>query len=232
MPRRARIAIANLPHHIVQRGHSRDAVFFDESDRADYLGTLGECRALFGIRVYAYCLMSNHVHLIVDPADRPETLSLTMHRLAGRHTRRLNERHGWTGSVWESRFFSSPVDSDRYLLACGRYVDQNPIRAMVVKTCEESSWSSYRSRAGLAESSILDLDPAIASLSLSEHGRISAYRELAAIAVSDSDLTLIRDAARRNRPTGDDSFVALLRSKNALDLPERPQGRPRKTSAR
>jgi len=133
MPRRARIAFAGYPHHIVQRGHNRDAVFFSEFDRMDYLATLQECREEFALKIYGYCLMTNHVHLIVDPGDRAGNLSSAMKRLAGRHSRRMNRLLDRSGAFWERRFHCSPIETNRYLLTCGRYVDQNPVRAGLVK---------------------------------------------------------------------------------------------------
>jgi putative transposase len=230
MPRRARIAIPHLPHHIVQRGHSRNWVFFSDSERTDYLGTLGECRVTLGIRVYAYCLMDNHVHLVVDPLDDIARLSDLMKRLAGRHTRRLNRTHGWSGSLWESRFKCSPIDTGQYLLACGRYVDQNPVRAHMVATPAEFAWSSYRARAGLLQSPLLDLDPALDALSPREERRWEMYRALVAVALPNSDLDLIRGASTRNQLTGSDLFVDEVRKINGLDVPARGRGRPRKVA--
>jgi putative transposase len=228
MPRRARIAIPHLPHHLIQRGHSRNAVFFSNSDRVDYLGTLAECRALFGIRVYAYCLMDNHVHLVIDPRDDARALSHLMKRLAGRHSRRINAARGWSGSLWEGRFKCSPIETQTYLLACGRYVDQNPVRARMVKTPADFAWSSYRARAGLIESPFLDLDPALDALSPRPDRRSEMYRALAAEPVADGDLALIRAASQRNQLTGDELFVDEVRENQGLDIPARPRGRPRK----
>ena len=228
MPRRPRVAIHHLPHHLIQRGHRRNAVFFSDSDRVDYLGTLGECRAMLGLRVYAYCLMDNHVHLLIDPRDDASNLSVLMKRLAGRHTRRLNTARGWSGSLWESRFKCSPIDSEVYLLTCGRYIDQNPVRARIVKSPEDYRWSSYRARAGHIESQVLDLDPALEALSSNANRRFEIYRMLTSIAVPDSDLCLIRGASQRNQLTGDDHFLDFVRTEHSLDIPARKQGRPRK----
>jgi putative transposase len=119
MPRRARIAVAHYPHHLVQRGHNRRAVFVTDRDRLTYLETLREFRAeLGGLKIYGYCLMTNHVHLIVDPGDDSTNLGLLMKRLAGRHARRINRLERRTGTSWEGRFKCSPIESDRYLLAC------------------------------------------------------------------------------------------------------------------
>jgi putative transposase len=205
-------------------------VFFSDSDRIDYLGTLEECRALLGIRVYAYCLMDNHVHLLVDPLDDPTNLSALMKRLAGRHTRRLNAARGWSGSLWESRFKCSPIDTETYLLTCGRYIDQNPVRARMVESAEAYLWSSYRARAGYIESPNLDLDPALDALSPRANRRFEMYRALMASPVPDADLCLIRGASQRNQLTGEAHFVDEVRTDYGLDIPAREQGRPRKQS--
>lgn len=225
MPRRLRLIFPGLPHHVIHRGHSRNAVFFSDSDRVDYLGTLAECRALFALRVYAYCLMTNHVHLIVDPGDDPRHISLLMQRLAGRHSRRTNAARGTSGSLWEGRFKCSVIDTDRYLLACGRYIDQNPVRARMVSRPSDYRWSSYPARAGMLASPFLDPDPAIEALSADEHRRRLIYRKLADTPVDDADLELIRTAAQRNQLTGDAAFVEKIRALHGVDVPPRAPGR-------
>lgn len=227
MPRRARIAIAELPHHIIHRGHRRNAVFFDDSDRVDYLGTLAECRASLGIAVYAYCLMDNHVHLVVNPRDDASSLSILMQRLAGRHTRRLNIARGWSGTLWESRFKCSPIDSDRYLLTCGRYVDQNPVRARMVASPADFAWSSYRARARMVDCPFLDPDPAVDALSPRPARRAAMYRALAHAPVEQCDLELIRGAAKRNQLTGDETFVTRVVMETGVEVSTHVQGRPK-----
>jgi putative transposase len=225
MPRRLRIIFPQLPHHIIQRGHSRDAVFFSDAHRVDYLGTLGECRAMFGLRVYAYCLMDNHIHLIVDPRDDVACISASMKRLAGRHSRRLNAERGSSGSLWEGRFKCSVIDTDRYLLTCGRYVDQNPVRAKMVLRPGEYSWSSYRGRAGLTDSPLLDPDPVLDALSPDATRRAAIYRALADVPVPDADLELIRDSANHDRVTGTDEFALRLRGISGQEVTVRKRKR-------
>jgi putative transposase len=150
MPRHGRVIAPGYPHHIVQRGHNRQAVFFAEDDRSFYLATLCEFREKLGVQVYAYCLMTNHVHLIVNPGNDAANLSHLMKRLAGRHTRRLNRLRRRTGTSWESRFKCSPIESSTYLLACARYVDLNPVRAHIVDRPEDYAWSSNRHELALA----------------------------------------------------------------------------------
>jgi putative transposase len=228
MPRRPRIAFAHMPHHIVQRGHRRGTVFFSRSDRVDYLGTLAEFRVALDVRVYAYCLMDNHVHLIVDPGEDASKLSELMRHLAGRHARRLNSTHDWRGTLWESRFKCSPIDTERYLLACGRYIDQNPVRAGIAASPAEYEWSSYRARAGLSPSNFLDSDPALEALALQRSRRNEIYRELAAAPLPDKDLELIRGALQRNQLTGNEDFIRAIQKGEGIEVAARRPGRPRK----
>jgi len=228
MPRRSRIAFAYCPHHIVQRGHCHQDVFLSDFDRIDYLATLAECREALQLKLFAYCLMSNHVHLVVDPGENAMNLGLLMKRLAGRHSRRLNRRNSWSGSIWESRYKCSPIETERYLLTCGRYVDLNPVRAGIVSFPADYAWSSYRARAGIASCAWLDMDPAIEALADTESRRRLRYRELVGEAIDDQDLALIRGAAHRNQLTGSSDFVAKVACDQGKLVPNRARGRPRK----
>ena len=146
MARIARMAAPNLPHHLCQRGHNGRAVFFATRDYEAYLESLAGFRAESGVKIYGNCLMTNHVHLIVDPGDDAGNLGLLRKRLAGRHTRRLNSLQKRSGTVWGGRFKCSPIETERYLLTCLRYVDLNPVRARLVRAVSDYPWSSYRAR--------------------------------------------------------------------------------------
>lgn len=146
MPRKARILIPNYPHHIVQRGHNRNVVFVADEDYQFYLGNLKEWKTKLGIKLYAWCLMTNHIHLIVEPGEDTSSVSELMKRLAGRQTAYVNKLEKRTGSLWEGRFKASPIQRDNYLLACCRYVEINPVRANMVSGPRQYKWSSYRER--------------------------------------------------------------------------------------
>ncbi len=132
MPRMGRIVLPNYPHHVVQRGHNRQVVFAAEQDYQRYIADLRELKDAFGIKVYAYCLMTNHVHLLLAPSEAIAGLGQLMKALAARATRYRNRLERRTGTLWESRYKSSVVESDTYLLACCRYIELNPVRARIV----------------------------------------------------------------------------------------------------
>src|SRR5690606_27914972 len=121
MPSKGRIVLSNYPHHVVQRGHNRQVVFAAEQDYQRYISDLRELKDVFGVNVYAYCLMTNHVHLLLAPGEAIAGLANLMKALAARATRYRNRLEGRTGTLWESRYKSSVVESDTYLLACCRY---------------------------------------------------------------------------------------------------------------
>lgn len=132
MPRQARVIVPGMPHHIVQRGRNRNAVFVEPRDYQYYLDNLAEWKFELGLKVFSYCLMTNHVHLVVEAGDDGGGISNLMKRLAGRQTRFVNKMEGRPGSLWESHYKISPVDTDAYLLQCCRYVKLNPVKAGMV----------------------------------------------------------------------------------------------------
>lgn len=148
MPRIGRIVLPGYPHHVVQRGHNRQVIFAADEDYQRYINDLRELKDAFGIKVYAYCLMTNHVHLLLEPGEAVADLGRLMKALAARATRYRNKLEGRSGTLWESRYKSSVVESDTYLLACCRYIELNPVRAFMVANAED-----YR---GLA----FEVDPA------------------------------------------------------------------------
>ena len=143
MPRMGRLVIPDYPYHVIHRGHNRAPVFASDSDYQYYLDNLLELKTNLGCKVYAYCLMTNHVHLMIDPGDNPDNLALLMKGVAGRQTRYINRLERRTGTLWEGRYRSSIVCKDTYLLACCRYIEMNPVRAMMVNHPGEYRWSSF-----------------------------------------------------------------------------------------
>lgn len=226
MPRRGRVIAPGCPHHVVQRGHNRQTVFFTEDDRSSYLATLCEFREQLGVQIHAYCLMTNHVHLIVNPGKNTACLSLLMKRLAGRHTRRLNRLKRRTGTSWEGRFKCSPIESSTCLLACARYIDLNPVRAHIVERPQDYAWSSYRARTGIADCPWLDPDPCFLALGTTLEQRQQRYRDFVTNGIPRLELEFLRAAVRRNQPTGSDAFIADVEQLTGARILNLPPGRP------
>jgi len=229
MPRVGRVVLPNHPHHVVQRGHNRQVVFADARDFEYYLAELRELKEALGLRVYAYCLMTNHVHLLLSPGDTPASLGQLMKALAARMTRYRNKLEGRSGTLWESRYKSSAVQSDTYLLACSRYIELNPVRALIVSRAENYPWSSYRLRVvEPAENNWLDVDPCFEALGTTEVARRDRYKEFVAQVAPSGELDLIRSALQRGQLTGASRFVDEIEQITGLRIIDRGRGRPTK----
>ena len=227
MPRYPRLFLPDMPLHVVQRGHDRQPVFVQSADYQYYLDNLREAKDALSIQVNGYCLMTNHVHLIVTPQAETENISKLMRLLAARQTRYVNKLEGRTGTLWEGRFKASLIDTTTYLLACCRYVDLNPVRAAMVASPDEYSWSSYRSHAGISDDQLSDPSCAYRALGNSDAERIQAYRAFVAMDSDESELTTFRTAVQRNQPTGSKRFCDEIEQRIGRRISTHGPGRPR-----
>ena len=193
MPRQRRFVVPEIALHVRQRGNDRQACFHTEGDRLVYLANLRELCAKTRCALHAYCLMTNHVHLLLTPPDAASCSSL-MRDLGQRYVQYFNRRHGRTGTLWEGRYRSCLVDSARYVLGCYRYIEMNPVRAGMVPTPSGYRWSSYHANTGCMPSSLLVPHAEYAGLALDGSGRLGAYLGLFAGAEDASFLAAIRDA--------------------------------------
>ena len=156
MPRLARTVFAGLPHHITQRGNRRENVFFTDGDRKVYLEWLGKYCRQHEIGILAYCLMTNHIHLVAVPTWE-DSLQRGLKPLHMRYAQHINRQRKWSGHVWQGRFFSSPLD-EAYLWFCVRYVERNPVRAGMVGRAEDYPWSSAADHCGLRRDELTEKD--------------------------------------------------------------------------
>jgi putative transposase len=177
MPRHARLRVAGIPFHVIQRGHNRGSCFFSPVDRAYYLSELREQAGRWGVTVHAYVLMTNHVHLLMTPADA-DGIPLLMKLLGQRYVCHVNRTQLRTGTLWEGRYRSCLVDTEGYLLTCHRYIELNPVRAGLVGHPAEYLWSSYRANALGEGDPVLSPHPVMGSLGRDPAERQAAYREL------------------------------------------------------
>ncbi len=228
MPRMGRVVLPNYPHHVVQRGHNRQVVFASEADFIHYLNDLRELKIMFDVRVYAYCLMTNHVHLLLSPGEAIAGMGQLMKALAARATRYRNKLEGRSGTLWESRYKSSPVQTDQYLQACNRYIELNPVRACMVKSPDNYLWSSYRQRVGIDADDWIDYDPCYLGLAVTETERRLQYNRFIFDGIPDNELCLIRQALQRGQLTGNDKFIEEVENIMGRRVEFRAQGRPGK----
>ena len=228
MPRSARVVLANCPHHVVQRGHNRGVVFVEKGDYEYYLANLRTFKRSFGCRVYGFCLMTNHVHLIVDPGSDVASLGRLLKRLAGRQTRWVNRREGRRGTLWEGRYKSSPIQTEVYLHRCSRYVELNPVRAGLVARPEQYRWSSFAAKIGRAKLDWLDADPCWESLGRDASQRRKQYAAWVGSGVDEAELRFLRLALDRGQLTGNDRFRAEVAQRIGRRIEFRGPGRPKK----
>jgi len=206
MARMPRITCPGLPHHVIQRGNNRSAIFFDDKDHHVYLNGLGEAMQKYGCKLHAYVLMTNHVHLLLTP-ESESSISQMIQSLGRRYVRYINTAYRRTGTLWEGRFKSSVVQSERYLLTCYRYIELNPVRAGMVKLPQAYRWSSYACNGMGHKNKYIEPHKEYLRLGVDEKERCAAYRALFPPHINPETLREIRDSANRNLILGNDSFM-------------------------
>ena len=222
MPRVARIVIPNCPHHVTQRGNNRQDVFFVDEDRRSYLALLAEEGERHGLRVEGYCLMSNHVHLIVTPKSAA-ALARALGRAHYRYAQYINRLHRRSGHLWQNRFYSCALDEEHFLTALA-YVEQNPVRARIVRRAWRYAWSSAAAHCGEGpdRSGLLDLSRWAKSLAA------KGWQQTLAERLKPERLSTLRLNTHRGRPLGSDRFLSKIESLLGRRLRPLPVGRPRK----
>ena len=228
MPRQPRLVIPEYPHHIILRGNNRSAIFHNDKDRRFFIKCLKQAKEKPKSKIYAYCLMTNHVHLLIVPSTE-EGLGGMMQSLGRRYVQYINKLYKRTGTLWEGRFKSSLVGKDEYLLACNRYVELNPVRAKMVKRPKDYPWSSYGFKAEGQKDELLDEDPVYLGLGKTPKERQTNYKEWFKRSVSDEELSLIRNATHKGGIFGNKEFFEKIAKLVGRNVVLRPRGRPRKS---
>lgn len=221
MPRLARVVIPNVPYHITQRGNRRDDVFFDDEDREFYLQTLKEYAQKFEVEVWAYCLMTNHIHLILRPSTQ-KGLQQVLKPLHMRYAQYINKKKGWKGHLWQGRYFSSALD-EAYTYSAIRYVEQNPVRAGMVSDPSEYRWSSTRVHLGLISNKILSPIP-----SSYAPRTVEQWHEYLTEQNAKEFTEIIERNIEKGLPCGSVEFIKKLERETKRDLSYKPIGRPKK----
>lgn len=221
MPRIARIVVPDYPHHITHRGNNRQDIFFVDDDRRAYLAILKENCVKFGLNVFAYCLMTNHIHLIAVP-EQEDSLAKAIGRTDFQYTQYINKMHKRTGHLWEGRFYSCALDDKGFWLA-SKYVELNPVRAKMCRLPCRYKWSSAAAHTGEKDKSRL--------LDLKTWNKMISVKEWQKELVQGLDLEQIsklRLSTHRGRPLGTDSFLSKLEKLLGRRVRPLPHGRPRK----
>jgi putative transposase len=213
----ARIVIPGVPHHVTHRGNLRAQVFLNEQDRLIYQQLLAECAQRFFLEIWAYCLMGNHVHLIVVGQER-NSLAKALGMAHQRYAAAVNRRERWTGHLWANRFFSTPLD-DQHLWAAVRYVELNPVRARLVDSAEQWPWSSAASHCGARPQDFL------LSARRPFPGHVDNWREWLACGLEPATEARIRTSTYTGRPCGSEAFIAEMERVTGRVLSPRKRGR-------
>jgi len=214
MARHPRLTCQGVALHVIQRGNNRNDCFRVEGDYWTYLSYLRHVAGRHGCAVHAYCLMTNHVHLLVTPAADGDCGAL-MRDLGRCYVRYFNRRHARSGTLWEGRFRSNLVESERYVLACHRYIELNPVRAGMVAAPLEYAWSSHGGNTGARTDLLLTPHAEFLALATSESARHAAYRRLVEEAVEGDLLREIRAAANGGFPLASDDFKSRIMASGA-----------------
>lgn len=215
MPRTARASRGGVCHHVMTRGNRRDTVFHDARDYATFLALMRRANERLPVRILGFCLMPNHVHLVLLPAGDGE-LGRWMHWLLTAHVQRYRKRYDSSGRIWQGRFKAPPVQQDRHLLTVLRYVERNPLRSGLVNRAEAWPWSSLRLRKDRADPL---LSPPPIPLPQNWAGLVDEP-------LATSELAAIREGVQRERPFGDAAWVRGAAEQLGLLSTLRARGRP------
>ncbi len=219
MPRIARVIAPSYPHHIIQRGNRRQRTFFSDADYAAYIDLMGEWCRHHGVDIWAYCLMPNHVHLIAVPQTE-DSLRLAIGEAHRRYTRYINFREGWRGHLWQGRFASYVMD-ERYLIACVRYIETNPVRSGLVEKPEDWPWSSAAAHIKRKNDRFADVAPLLQMVT-------GDWGDFLCSARTGKDTELLKKHERTGRPLGGEKFIDRLEVTLGMSLkPQKPGRKPK-----
>jgi putative transposase len=227
MSRPPRIEVPGVPLHIVQRGNDRADCFFGDIDRRYYLKCLAEAASARGCEVHAYVLMSNHVHLLVTPKTKGAA-SAMLQDLGRKYVRTVNRAHGRTGTLWEGRFKSSLIDTEKYLFACHRYIELNPVRAGMATAPADYPWSSHAYYAGFRPDRVITPHRLYTALSADPEARRSALLAMFKVAIPQAETESLRTAINRGWALGSEPFLAEMQRQLGRSIRPPRRGRPLK----
>ncbi len=225
MARLPRLTLPDYPHHIIQRGNNRQAIFNTSADYLYFLELLHENARKFGISIHAYVLMGNHFHLLATP-QTDTGLPQMMQAVGRRYVRYFNDSRGRSGTLWEGRYRSTLIQTESYLLACMAYIDLNPVRAGLVTEARNYPWSSHGHYVGLRSDRLVTPHALFWALGNTPFAREAAYAELVQAGVTGDQQAALTRSALSGWALGDAGFVAELQKRTERRVRQAQAGRP------
>lgn len=225
MARLPRLTVPGYPHHVIQRGNNRQAIFASAADYQMLLDLLHDNARKFGVALHSYVLMTNHFHLLATP-ESADALPQMMQAVGRRYVRYFNDSQGRSGTLWEGRYRSTLIQTERYLLACMVYIDLNPVRAGLVAEARDYPWSSHAHNVGLRVDRLITPHPLYWALGNTPFAREAAYAELVRAGVDAKQQAALTESALRGWALGEPDFVADLQRRTQRRVSKTQAGRP------
>lgn len=226
MARLPRLSLPGIPQHVLQRGHNMLPSFFCSEDYELYLEYLSDAVEKYAVCLHAYCLMPNHVHLLMTPKARAG-ISRVLQDLGRRYVRQINYQYQRRGTLWEGRYHSCLIEDSAYLLKTYRYIEFNPVRSGIVDLPEDYPWSSYHTNAGGQSNYLITPHDYYLKLADTDEGRRYVYKQFLKSNESGQFLAMIRGATQSNRILGNDQFLYEVEAELSLRVRKKKPGRPR-----
>jgi putative transposase len=225
MARLPRLTVPGYPHHVIQRGNNRQVIFGSDADRRMLLDLLTEYSEKFKVAIHAYVLMDNHFHLLATP-ETEDGLPKMMQAVGRRYVRYFNDAQGRSGTLWEGRYRSTLIETDRYLLACMAYIDLNPVRAGMVASPQNFVWSSHGHYIGQRVDKLISPHALVWALGNTPFAREAAYADLVHAGLGADQLRALTDSVLRGWALGGPEFAAELQKQTERRLGPLRAGRP------
>lgn len=226
MARLPRLSLAGMPHHVILRGNNRQRILEDDSDRQRMLGLFAHHARDKRVAVHAYVLMDNHVHLLLTP-EVEGGMSRFMQSVGRAYVKQFNERWGRSGTLWEGRFRSGLIQTERHLLTCMAYIDLNPVRAGMVNRPGDWPWSSHSHYVGLRSQAWLTPHAVYWELGNTPFAREQAYERMVSAGLLPGQVQSMTEAAFKGMALGDPEFLEGLKGKAPRRVTSGQPGRPR-----
>jgi putative transposase len=225
MARLPRLSVPGYPHHVIQRGNNRQAIFVKQADYQFLLDLLDENARKFGVAIHSYVLMENHFHLLGTPQAQ-DSLPQMMQAVGRRYVRYFNGAYRRSGTLWEGRYKSTLIQAERYLLACMAYMELNPVRAGLVAHARDYPWSSYGHNIGQKTERLITPHSLYWALGNTPFAREAAYADLVAAGVNAEQQLALTQSTLHGWALGDAGFEVDLQRKTGRRVSKTQAGRP------